>query len=196
MRIGLMPVVFCSAIALVYAKSCKKSFKDSECYGHCPLNPKDRVAELVEVFNKLRGDTHWENIQNLVSQDFIGYTSFPKAGCHYLTLPFPLILTGFDYYLLHDDDWVQVSHDGTVVATFSLVIILNGGKPDLPLGEGSQIVQTWITSDGLCNYQLKQENFTDYRCLAVQKNTFSPFTPFLVCVPLKITRDLNMLIYQ
>jgi hypothetical protein len=58
-------------------------------------------------------------------------------------------------------DWIKVYHDGSVTATFTDVLIL----PAQPFIFTFEFVQTWVPVEGLCNYQLKQENLTDYLCL-------------------------------
>jgi hypothetical protein len=151
-------------ITLNFAKHCKPCFKESDCCGHCPIDPKTRVTQLVEVVNDLRGRVYDEAIKSLLTEDFIAYLRVRQGRCRVDIFSFPVSLEGFDYYVLHDDEWVKLLHDGSVQATFSIIALSHLFLPGPAVTNAAQIVQTWIPSEGICNYQLKQENYTDYRC--------------------------------
>jgi hypothetical protein len=138
--------------------------KDSDSCGHCPLDPKTRVAQLIQVFSDVRGYDQ-EQLKNLYTKDFISYVTFRGNRCIPFVLNLPDLLPNHDITMLHEDEWMTVNQDGSVTATFTNVLISSG----LTLIYGLEIVQTWIPVDGLCNYKLKQENVTDCRCLVSRK---------------------------
>jgi hypothetical protein len=123
------------------------------------------VAELVDVFNSKRKNGYFQEIC-LLDKDFVGYVRFKEAQCQLFTYPFPQMLYGYDYYYLHDDDWIEERHDGSMVVTFSIVELKQTFRP---MPNAAQIVQTWVPAEGICNYLMKQENYTDYRCFSVNQ---------------------------
>lgn len=165
----LSNLLFCLLITLVPAKHCKSFIKNPDCCVRCPIDPKTRVAQLVEVFNNLRGGSYGDAIQSLVNEDFISYIRIRQHQCQVDVFPIFVSLDGFDHYVLHDDDWIKVLRDGSVEATFSIVALSHLFIPGTQVTSAARIVQTWIPTKGICNYQLKHEKYTDYRCFSLNK---------------------------
>lgn len=137
---------------------------DSDSCEQCPIDPKTRVAQLIEVFSDVRGYDQMQ-LKNLYTEDFISYLSFKGNHCIPFTLNLPTLLSNHDITMLHEDDWMKVNQDGSVTATFTDVLLTAGLTPIYAL----EIVQIWVPVEGLCNYKLRLENVTDYRCLASRK---------------------------
>jgi hypothetical protein len=112
----------------------------------------------VEVFNELRKEIFSDAIKSLINKDFVSYIQIGQVRCRLYVFSSPLAYYAYKHYVLHDDDRIKVFHDGSVQAMFSIVAL------NLALTNAAQIVQTWIPAEEICNYQLKQENYTDYRC--------------------------------
>lgn len=169
MRSSLSYLIFCLLATLNFAKHCKPCFKESVCCGRCPIDPRTRVTQLVEVINNLRGEMANDAVRSLLTEDFIAYLRVRQGRCRIDDFTYPISLYGFDYYALHDDEWIKVFHDGSVQASFSVIALSHLFIPDVSVTNAGQIVQTWIPAEGICNYKLKQENYTDYRCLPLNK---------------------------
>jgi hypothetical protein len=105
----------------------------------------------------------------MVHEDFISYLRAGQDQCQVDIFSAPVTVPGFDYYVFHDDDWIKNFRDGSVEAIFSLVALSHLFLPGSQITSGAQIKQTWIPTEGICNYQLKQENYTDYRCFSLNK---------------------------